>query len=267
MFHEMKPIIRRGLGLLVILCFGFIWLLSAGMSKRQLRTRTCQGKGTLNVVVTDSLERNFVGRADVEKWLDDEYRAYAGMPLDSVDLGRIEEIVQAHSCVRDAQAWLTDDGILHVQLSQRQPVVRFEDGKNACYADETGFLFPTPEEDGAPVPVVQGKLPFKLSKGFKGLPEDPAQQQWLLQIIGFTKEMKGTIWEKNICQIQVDEHENLVLVPREGRERFLFGAPVRVQEKFALMEAYYRSVAPSKEAGYYGSVDLRYKGQLVCRKK
>ena len=79
--------------------------------------------------------------------------------------------------------------------------------------------------------------------------------------------MKGTIWEKNIGEILADGEENLVLVPKQGRERFLFGPPVRVQEKFALMEAYYRTVAPSRDEGYYGVVDLRYKGQLVCRKK
>ena len=262
----MKPIFRRGLGLLVILCFAGIWLLSAGMSARQRRTRTCQGKGTLEVVVCDSVERSFVSRAEVEKWLEDEYRAYAGMPLDSVDLRRIEEIVGAHSAVRETQAWLTDDGILHVQLSQRQPVVRFEDGKNAFYADASGFLFPA-EKGKVDVPVVGGKVPFQVPRGFKGLPEDPAAQRWLLRIIGLTQEMSGTVWEKNIGEILADGDESLVLVPREGRERFLFGPPVRVEEKFSLMEAYYRSVAPSKEAGYYGTVDLRYKGQLVCRKK
>ena len=263
----MKPIFRRGLGLLVILCFAGLWLLSAGMSARQRRTQTCQGQGKLDVVVTDSLERNFVGRADVEKWLEEEYRAYAGMPLDSVDLGRIEQIVGAHSGVREAQAWLTDDGILHVQLSQRQPVIRFDNGQYSFYADEGGFLFPVQEKDKADVPVVDGKLPVKVPKGFKGLPEDPAQQRWLLQMVGFTKEMKGTVWEKNIVQVRVDENENLLLLPREGREQFIFGPPVRVQDKFRLMEAYYQSVAPSRDPGYYGVVDLRYKGQLVCRKK
>ena len=263
----MKPILRRGLGLLVFLLFAAIWLISAGMSDRQRRTRTCQGKGTLDVVVTDSLERQFVSRADVEKWLEEEYRAYAGMPLDSVDLGRIEQIVGAHSAVRDAQAWLTDDGILHVQLSQRQPVVRFQDGKNAFYADKSGFVFPMQDKGNARVPVVDGELPFHLPQGYKGCPEDPAHLRWLLQIIGLTEQMKGTIWEKDISGIRVDGKQDLVLIPREGRERFLFGPPVRVEEKFALMEAYYRSVAPSKEAGYYALVDLRYRGQLVCRKK
>ena len=56
MFHEMKPIARRGLGLLVIICCCLVWLLSSSLSERQRRAKTCQGKGTLDVLVTDSLE-------------------------------------------------------------------------------------------------------------------------------------------------------------------------------------------------------------------
>ena len=59
---------------------------------------------------------------------------------------------------------------------------------------------------------------------------------------------------------------DLVLIPREGRERFLFGAPTRVPEKFRLMAAYYESVAPAKEPGWYSLVDVRHRKQLVCRK-
>ena len=32
------------------------------------------------------------------------------------------------------------------------------------------------------------------------------------------------------------------------------------------MKEYYEVIAPSKEVGYYSSVDLRYEGQIVCRK-
>ena len=78
--------------------------------------------------------------------------------------------------------------------------------------------------------------------------------------------MRGTPWEENIRNINVREDGNLVLVPAEGREKFIFGPPVRIAEKFSLMERYYTAVAPSKEGGYYSTVDLRYKGQLVCRK-
>ena len=78
--------------------------------------------------------------------------------------------------------------------------------------------------------------------------------------------MKGTVWEKDIRKVLVRGRGELVLYPVQGKEEFLFGPPVRVEEKFKLLTAYYRSVAPSKEPGYYSKVDLRYRKQLVCKK-
>jgi cell division protein FtsQ len=78
--------------------------------------------------------------------------------------------------------------------------------------------------------------------------------------------MKGTPWENNIEKITVAEDGNLVIKPVQGKEQFIFGPPVRIAEKFSLMDRYYTTVAPSKEAGFYSTVDIRYKGQLVCRK-
>ncbi|MBO4635271.1 MAG: hypothetical protein J5669_07855 [Bacteroidales bacterium] len=262
----MKPFFRRGLGLLVILLCTAVWVITTGMGVRQRRARTCQGKGTLEVLVTDSLERTFVAREDIERWLDKEYRAYAGLPLDSVDLHRIEQIVLGHSAVKECQAWLTDDGILHVQLSQRVPVVRFDDGQNGYYADATGFIFPLQARGSVDVPVVGGKLPLNVPRGYKGEAATPQEQAWVRELVALVGRMQGTPWEKNIRRITVDGSGNLTLIPLEGRERFLFGQPVRGAEKLQLMGRYYDSVAPSKEAGYYGTVDVRYRGQLVCRK-
>lgn len=248
----MKPVARRGLGLLVILCCLAVWILTSGMGARQRRGRTCQGKGTLAVTVLDSLDRAFIGREDIEQWLDKEYRAYAGLPLDSVDLTRIEEIILGHSAVKECQAWLTDDGILHVELRQRKPVLRLEDGAGGSYADESGFLFPLQARGSVDVPVVEAKL--------------PVGQEWLQQVVALVLSMEGTVWQQDIRRMKADSHGNLTLVPAQGRERFVFGQPVRVEEKLALMQRYYDSVAPAHEAGYYGTVDVRYRGQLICRK-
>ena len=260
----MKPIFRRGLGLLVIAACAALLVITTSMSGRERRRHTCGGRSVLDVIVTDSLERRFVNKDDVAGWLENEYRNYVGLPLDSVDLRRVEKLVGAHSVVRDCQAWLTDDGILHVELSQRQPVVRFDDGVNGYYADATGFVFPLQERGSADVPVVDGKIPMRIPKGFKGTPADAAQAAWLSQIIGMINTLRGTVWEKNIVRISVDEKENLVLTPRQGGERFLFGPPVRVKEKMGLMDAYYTSGLADKKV--YRTVDVRYRGQLVCRK-
>ena len=262
----MKPIVRRGLELLLIGACVLLWSATLSMSRKQLRARTCQGKGTLEVIVLDSAQRNFVGREDIEEWLDNEYRAYAGLPLDSVDLYRIEGIITGHSAVRDCEAWLTDDGILHVQLSQREPIVRLDDGSNGYYADADGFIFPLQRRGDADVPVVDGKLPLKVARGYKGVLTDPTQKAWLEKILSLVQQLKGTPWESRIRHIGTSGGGELTLLPAEGSERFLFGQPVRIEEKIGLIDKYYNSVVPSKENGNYKTVDLRYRGQIVCRK-
>lgn len=262
----MKTYVRHILGLLLTAACAAVWVLTTGMARRELLTRTCQGKGKLQVTVTDSLERRFVAKADVQDWLEKEYGAYAGLPLDSVDLTRIEKLICSHSAVRDAEAWITDDGVLHVELSQREPVIRLENGQNACYADETGYLFPLQSRGSVSVPVVSGKLPFNVPKGFKGYLENPEEALWLSRVIGLVSYMKGKVWEKDIRRLTVQQGGELVLYPVQGREEFLFGPPVRIDEKFKLLTTYYRSIAPSKNAGYYSKVDLRYRKQVVCKK-
>lgn len=260
----MKPIVRRGLEVLTVLACAAIWVFTTRMGQRERRTRTCQSG--IQVTVLDSAVRHFVAKEDLEKWLDLDYHAYVGLPLDSVNLDRIEQLVMSRSSVRSCEAWLTDDGTLHLDISQREPVVRFDDGHNGYYADATGFIFPLQARGSAEVPVVDGKLPLKVERGFKGMPEDPAQLEWLRQVIGLVDFIKDSVWENNIKQITVDAKGDLVLTPWEGQERFIFGEPVRIKEKLLLMRSYYEAVAPSQDPGYYSTVDLRFRNQLVCRK-
>ena len=68
-----------------------------------------------------------------------------------------------------------------------------------------------------------------------------------------------------IVQIHVTESSDLILIPREGNERFLFGQPDNFKAKFERMKKYYTAVVPEKGADKYRQVDVRYKGQIICR--
>ena len=74
-------------------------------------------------------------------------------------------------------------------------------------------------------------------------------------------------WKDKIVQISVDEGTDLILIPREGNERFLFGQPTDIADKFMKMEKYYTNIVPAKGEGYYRYVDLKYDGQIVCKVK
>ena len=56
------------------------------------------------------------------------------------------------------------------------------------------------------------------------------------------------------------------LIPREGKERFLFGNPFDCADKFGRLEDYYRYIVPEKGADYYRTVNVKFEKQIVCRK-
>ena len=53
----------------------------------------------VDVVVTDSLLNSFILAEDVKKFLTDEYGECIGMPVDSIDLSSIEDILDSKSAV------------------------------------------------------------------------------------------------------------------------------------------------------------------------
>jgi cell division protein FtsQ len=85
----------------------------------------------------------------------------------------------------------------------------------------------------------------------------------LKEVVTMTEEKKE--WKDKIVQIQVSENGDLILIPRIGNERFIYGPPDKSEEKFEKIKKYYSAIVP--EMGYekYSEVDLRFNGQIICR--
>ena len=234
------------------------------MAGRQLRsTYTCQG---LEVTIKDSLENSFVSAADVKAYLDREYGIYKGIPLDSLDMIRIESIVDGRSAVKKSQAYVTRDGILHIDVTQRKPVVRFQKAGGGFYADKEGYIFPLQKSYASHVQVIDGNIPLAANSGYKGELQNDREKKWfkdMMELINFMEDSRT--WKDKIVQIHVNGNRDLILIPREGNEHINFGQPDNIEEKFAKLEKYYTSIIPAQGNGRYTKVDLRYRGQIVCR--
>lgn len=220
----------------------------------------------LNVVIADSSMNRFVSKADVKKFLDKEYGEYVGMPLDSIDLAKVEKIIDGRSAVNKSEAYTTRDGMLNVKVTQRTPVVRFQKSDGGFYADAEGFLFPLQSSYASRVQVIDGDIPLKANSGYKGEITDEKERAWLEKVIDLVNYMENSrTWKDKIVQITVCDGGELIMVPREGTERFHFGQPDEIQEKFRKMEKYYTAVVPAKGEKEYSVVNLEYDGQIVCR--
>lgn len=233
----------------------------AGRSSRE--SILCKG---LNVVILDSHENNFVSEADIKTMLKKEYGQYIGVPMDSINLNRIEDIVDGRSAVLKSEAFVTRDSMLNIRVTQRKPIVRFQRKDGGFYADSEGFVFPLQSSYSSHVHIVDGDIPIDMKSGHKGKIEDREQKEWFDKVMNVINYMDGNrTWKDRIVQIHVSNGGELTLIPREGKERFIFGQPVNIADKFRRMEKYYTAIAPAKPEGHYSTINIEYNGQIVCR--
>ena len=80
--------------------------------------------------------------------------------MDSIDLTRIEEILDSKSAILKSEAFTTKDSILNVVVTQKKPVVRFQKGTKGFYAVEDCSLFPLQETYTSHVMIVDGYVPL-----------------------------------------------------------------------------------------------------------
>lgn len=256
----MKKAVRYllfALSLALFLCVTVL-VLQAARERRHLTT--CK---RVEISFRDTL--NFVSEEDVRGYLKKECPVFIGMRVDSIKLHEIEKVLDSRSAILSSQAW-TADSVLHVSIVQREPVARMETADHAFYIDDRGFIFPIQGDCGKTFPLIKGSLPLHEPVGYKGLPASEEGRLWTESVLSMLEWMKRNKWDRKVEMIKVESNGDLVVVPLEGKERFILGRPEAVPEKFSKINEYYRRIKPSVEEDLYTSVNLKYKGQIICRK-
>lgn len=258
----MKARVRILVSVAVLAALAALCVLIHAGTARERALRTCEG---LRIEYAD--DYRFVSEQDIKDYLDKYYGAYIGQRLDSIKLHKVESILDVQSAILKSEAYTTEDGMLNIRLTQREPVIRFQKGGYGFYADCKGFLFPLQENYTTPVPVMDGAVPVNSAEGFKGAPETEAEKEWLAGVLSLVDYMgKSRIWSENIVQMHVEDNGDIVMIPRQGGERFIFGSPYDAKDKFDRMSDYYRYILPVKGEGYYKTVNVKFDKQIICKK-
>jgi cell division protein FtsQ len=219
----------------------------------------------LEIVFKDSLK--FVTEEDIRSYLSRDYGSFIGERLDSVRLWKMEEILRSKSAVNDCEAWVTDDGIVHVAITQRAPAVRFEKDGYGFYADSRGCIFPLHKSYTADVPVVSGAVPLNAGASYKGEPKTGREREWLRGVIALLDWIDASrTWKGKVTGMSVNEAGDLVLTLDGMGEKFIFGRPDKFDYKFSQVEKYRSYILPANEGKPYKSVNLKYNKQIICRK-
>ncbi|MCM1150880.1 MAG: hypothetical protein NC209_07730 [Alistipes sp.] len=156
----MKRSLRYGSLLLLWGAIGGYLLLAGFETRRARRARTVS---QLEIEVLDSTSRGcLVSAARAREWIARSGIPTIGTAVDRIDLVGIEQLIARNGFVREAVAYVDYSGTLHVEISQREPLLRLLTDGRDCYATAGGYVFAAPKASSLYVPVVTGsyRLPF-----------------------------------------------------------------------------------------------------------
>lgn len=214
----------------------------------------------VNVTILDSLESSAVNVQEIYTLVSGPA---LGKPMEAIDLKGLEGLVRSNGEVMGAEVYTDAYCNVEVTLTQRKPVVRFDNGENDFYSDAGGYLFPVKHH--IEMPVVTGHIPLQPESGFKGYP-DIAQKEWVGKMVNLAEYIESSKFlKRQIQQIDIQENGDIVLYTAVGDQSILFGNCDDIAKKFAKLEAFYRSIVPEKGLDRYSVINLKVKNQIICK--
>mgnify|MGYP003542502447 FL=1 len=111
-----------------------------------------------NISVKIKGPHHFVSEEGIADFIERKCGNLIGERLANIDLYGIESAIGLLNAVEDSEAWVTKDGTLHIEVEQRDPVIKILDSdKEGYYVDIHGISFPLSKSYEAEVPVIRCK--------------------------------------------------------------------------------------------------------------
>ena len=249
----------------VVLAFGAIgayFYFAQMLYSKNMPTQVCK---EVKVVLLDSLQNRFVTQHEVMEIMDGFMGKSTGKNIAEIDLNTIEKLLNSRSAIKESQASITRAGELRIDITQRKPVLRIQTGNGGFYVDESQYIFPLVSTFTSYVPVVSGNIPFVLNEGHRGKAlEDTGNWMEKIMLLGSFLE-NDPFWNSQIEQIYVDSNGDIILSPRVGNHKIIFGDLKDIGHKFNKLYTFYKNIVPAEGWEKYHTVNLKYKDQIVCK--
>ncbi len=232
-------------------------LTSAGADKEVCRS--------ISVRLLDSAENKFVTKSEVVNIIEGFTGSVVGKRINDINVANIEKLLDKRSAIRKSQVSISRNGVLSVDITQRKPLLRIQTENGGFYIDHTGYIFPLVSSFTSYVPIVSGYIPLAIDAGHRGRLQDDTQN-WIGNIVEFGIFMEeNPFWNAMIEQIYVEKNGDIVLSPKVGNYKIVFGDLKDIESKFHRLLAFYKNIAPHEGWDKYSVVNLKYRNQIVCK--
>jgi cell division protein FtsQ len=237
---------KRSLGYIKALVLIVVIGLLYGFAEKRHNSRPISG---VKVEFTDT-ENLYVTEEVVNKLLIQNNATATSIDKETLDLNRVESLLNKHQMIENAEVYLTLDGKLEAIVSQRKPIGRVV-GNSSFYLDKNGEIMPLSQFYSARVPLMFGF--------------DGSNVSNVYSIINYIK--NDEFLEKHITGISRLKGDKYALELRDQNFELYFGDSSNVALKFNNFKAFYKKAQKENKLDTYKKVNLQFGDQVVCTKK
>ncbi|GLB51168.1 cell division protein FtsQ [Neptunitalea chrysea] len=203
-----------------------------------------------SVIVFEGDSSLFITKEEVNKLLIQNQTSVTDVTKDALDLNNMESLLLRNKMIKDAEVYMTIDGELKVNVTQRKPLARVV-GTRSFYIDDEGEEMPLSGNYTARVPLINGQVTNENKQEiFKVLKKITSDNFLKVSVIGISV-------QKN----------DFTLRMRANNFKVKLGSADGLDLKFKKLKAFYQKAVKDKSLDTYSWVNLKFSNQVVCTKK
>ena len=246
-----KPI---GFGLIWVVCLGGLFVLMSFIGIKRA-SMLCK-----EVKVYIPGNQYFVDRQEVNTILHVGNNTLVGKKLEDINIHQLEKTLQANPFIEFAKVYADMDGVVNVEIRQRQPILRVMNRfEQDFYVDQYGLKIPLSANFTAPVLVATGSIDEIFINRIDTLHTTMAKA--LFKTADFIR--KDSLWDAQFEQIFVNANHEIELIPRVGNQRILLGNADSLDKKFKNLLIFYQKALPKVGWNAYKIINIKYANQIV----
>lgn len=241
-------------GLIWAVCLGGLFVLMSFISIKKA-SMLCR-----EVKVYIPGNQYFVDRQEINSILHVGNNNLVGKKLEDINIHQLEKTLQGNPFIEFAKVYTDMDGVINVEVRQRQPILRVINrfGQD-FYVDQYGLKIPLSANFTAPVLVATGDIDEIFINRVDTL--HTALAKALFKTADFIR--RDSLWDAQIEQITVTQNHEIELTPRVGNQRILLGSADSLDKKFKNLLIFYQKAIPKVGWGAYKVINIKYANQVV----
>ena len=206
----------------------------------------------------------FIEQAEIDEILKSKNGLLIGRRLSGINIQYLENKLKANPFIEYAKVYIDMNGIIHADVKQRVPVLRILNlSGQDFYVDQNGYKIPLSDHFTARVLVANGIILEDFSGKVDTLKTKLSKDLFLAaKYIA-----DDSLWNDQIVQMFVNAKNDIELIPRVGNQKIILGNADNLKDKFRNLLLFYKKAIPQAGWDTYSSINLKFKGQIVCEKR